>query len=37
LPVLGGVQSAGNYTLVFFAAENSSEAQRLTFTVEFLQ
>lgn len=37
LPVLGGVQSAGNYTLVFFAGENAGEVQHLTFTVEFLQ
>ena len=37
LPVVGGVQSAGKYNLVFFGDANGSEAQRLTFTVEFLQ
>jgi hypothetical protein len=44
LNVAGGVESAGKYTLVFFGSAdgagqtaNESEAQRLTFTVEFLQ
>jgi hypothetical protein len=44
LPVIGGVESAGKYNLVFFDAAagngqsaNRNEAQRLTFTVEFLQ
>ncbi len=43
VPVLGGVERAGKYSLVFFGADgdgqtaNESEAQRLTFTVEFLQ
>ena len=44
LNVAGGVESAGKYTLVFFGnadgagqTANESEAQRLTFTVEFLQ
>jgi hypothetical protein len=44
LPVIGGVQSAGKYNLVFFGdadgsgqSANRSEAQRITFTVEFLQ
>ncbi len=44
LNVAGGVESAGKYNLVFFGSAdgagqtaNESEAQRLTFTVEFLQ
>jgi hypothetical protein len=44
LPVIGGVESAGKYNLVFFGdaagdgqSANRNEAQRLTFTVEFLQ
>jgi len=44
LPVVGGVESAGKYNLVFFGdalangqAANGSEAQRITFTVEFLR
>jgi hypothetical protein len=44
LPVIGGVESAGKYNLVFFGdadgsgqSANRSEAQRITFTVEFLQ
>jgi hypothetical protein len=44
LNVAGGVKSAGKYNLVFFGSAdgagqtaNSNEAQRLTFTVEFLQ
>jgi Putative zinc-finger len=43
LPLSGGVQSAGKYSLVFYGADgnaptaNQPEAQRLTFTVEFLQ
>jgi hypothetical protein len=44
LNMAGGVESAGKYNLVFFGgadgagqAANQSEAQRLTFTVEFLQ
>jgi predicted secreted protein len=37
LPVVGGVQSAGKYSLVFFGDAKGNEAQRLTFTVEFLQ
>jgi len=43
LNVAGGVKSAGKYNLVFFGADgtgqtaNEIEAQRLTFTVEFLQ
>jgi hypothetical protein len=37
LPVVGGVQNAGKYSLVFFGDANGNEAQRLTFTVEFLQ
>jgi hypothetical protein len=37
LPVVGGVQSPGKYNLVFFGDANGNEAQRLTFTVEFLQ
>jgi hypothetical protein len=44
LPVIGGVDSAGKYNLVFFGdadgsgqSANRSEAQRITFTVEFLQ
>jgi hypothetical protein len=44
LPVIGGVQSAGKYDLVFFGGadgngqtSNEKEVQRLTFTVEFLQ
>lgn len=44
LKVAGGVESAGKYTLVFLGraegasqTANPSEAQRLTFTVEFLQ
>jgi hypothetical protein len=37
LPVVGGVQNAGRYTLVFFSDAKGNEAQRLTFTVEFLQ
>jgi hypothetical protein len=44
LNVAGGVESAGKYSLVFFGSAdgagqtaNESEAQRLTFTVEFLQ
>ncbi len=44
LKVVGGVESAGKYSLVFFGSAdgagqtaNGSEAQRLTFTVEFLQ
>jgi hypothetical protein len=44
LNVAGGVESAGKYTLVFFGsadghgqAANQNEAQRITFTVEFLQ
>jgi hypothetical protein len=43
LNVVGGVESAGKYSLVFFGSAdgagqtaNESEAQRLTFTVEFL-
>src|ERR1700675_4231085 len=43
LNVAGGVESAGKYNLVFFGSAegagqtaNESEAQRLTFTVEFL-
>jgi hypothetical protein len=43
LNVAGGVESAGKYSLVFFGSAggagqtaNGSEAQRLTFTVEFL-
>jgi hypothetical protein len=41
--VTGGVESAGKYALVFFGADGNgqtadrNEAQRLTFTVEFLQ
>jgi Putative zinc-finger len=42
--VVGGVENAGKYNLVFFGSAdgagktaNESEAQRLTFTVEFLQ
>jgi hypothetical protein len=35
LPVVGGVQSAGKYALVFFGDAKGNEAQRLTFTVEF--
>jgi Putative zinc-finger len=44
LNVAGGVESAGKYNLVFFGGAddngqtaNRNEAQRLTFTVEFLQ
>jgi hypothetical protein len=44
LSVAGGVASAGKYNLVFFGSAdangqtaNRNEAQRLTFTVEFLQ
>jgi len=44
LDVAGGVESAGKYNLVFFGSAdgagqtaNESEAQRLTFTVEFLK
>jgi hypothetical protein len=44
LHVAGGVKSAGKYNLVFFGSAdgagqtaNESEAQRLTFAVEFLQ
>jgi hypothetical protein len=44
LNMAGGVESAGNYNLVFFGSAdgagqtaNESETQRLTFTVEFLQ
>ena len=43
LNVVGGVESAGKYNLVFFGADGSGqtpdqhEAQRITFTVEFLQ
>ncbi|HEY6840468.1 MAG TPA: hypothetical protein VI114_04575 [Chthoniobacterales bacterium] len=37
LPIVGGVQNAGKYNLVFFGDANGNEAQRLTFTVEFLQ
>jgi hypothetical protein len=37
LPVVGGVQNAGKYNLVFFGDANGNEAQQLTFTVEFLQ
>ncbi len=37
LPVVGGVQNAGKYSLVFFGDAKGNEAQRLTFTVEFLQ
>jgi hypothetical protein len=44
LPVVGGVESAGKYNLVFFGGAdgngqtpNQNEVQRLTFTVEFLQ
>jgi hypothetical protein len=37
LPVVGGVQNAGKYSLVFAGDANGNEAQRLTFTVEFLQ
>jgi hypothetical protein len=44
LNMAGGVESAGKYNLVFFGSAdgagqtaNESEAQRLTFTVEFLQ
>ena len=44
LNVAGGVESAGKYNLVFFGSADGagqmadrSEAQRLTFTVEFLQ
>jgi hypothetical protein len=44
LNMAGGVESAGKYDLVFFGSAdgagqtaNESEAQRLTFTVEFLQ
>jgi hypothetical protein len=44
LDVVGGVKHAGKYNLVFFGSAdgagqtaNGSEAQRLTFTVEFLQ
>jgi hypothetical protein len=44
LPVIGGVESAGKYNLVFFGdadgngpTANRSEAQRITFTVEFLR
>jgi hypothetical protein len=43
LPLSGGVQSAGKYSLVFYGADgststaNRTEAQRITFTVEFLQ
>ncbi len=37
LPVVGGVQNAGKYNLVFFGDAKGNEAQRLTFTVEFLQ
>jgi hypothetical protein len=44
LNVAGGVESAGKYNLVFFGSAdgagktaNANEAQRLTFTVEFLQ
>ena len=44
LNMAGGVESAGKYNLVFFGSANGagqtaneSEAQRLTFTVEFLQ
>ncbi len=42
LNVAGGVKSAGKYHLIFFGADgsdqtaNHNEAQRLTFTVEFL-
>jgi hypothetical protein len=44
LPVIGGVENAGKYNLVFFGGAdadsqklNNTEVQRLTFTVEFLQ
>jgi hypothetical protein len=40
LQVAGGVESAGKYSLAFFGSDGSqsrSEAQRLTFTVEFPQ
>jgi Putative zinc-finger len=43
LPVIGGVESAGKYNLVFFGdadgngqTANEKDVQRLTFTVEFL-
>ncbi len=43
LPVIGGVESAGRYNLVFFGGAdpngqtaNENDVQRLTFTVEFL-
>lgn len=43
LPVMGGVESAGKYNLVFFGdadgngqTANEKDVQRLTFTVEFL-
>jgi Putative zinc-finger len=43
LPVIGGVESAGKYNLVFFGGadgngqtSNEKDVQRLTFTVEFL-
>jgi len=37
LPVVGGVQNAGKYNLVFSGDAKGNEAQRLTFTVEFPQ
>jgi hypothetical protein len=43
LPLSGGVRSPGKYSLVFYGADgststaNRTEAQRITFTVEFLQ
>lgn len=37
LPVVGGVQNAGKYNLVFLGGANGNETQRLTFTVEFPQ
>jgi hypothetical protein len=43
LPVIGGVESAGKYNLVFFGDADGNgqtayekDVQRLTFTVEFL-
>jgi hypothetical protein len=43
LPIIGGVESAGKYNLVFFGGAdgngqtaNEKDVQRLTFTVEFL-
>jgi hypothetical protein len=43
LNVVGGLESAGKYNLVFLGADGSGqtadqhEAQRITFTVEFTQ